>query len=59
MEQQMGFTDIECIPKHDLITGWIIQPGTVSRISIGGNPEFMKNDIAGKDEKVIIVYHAR
>lgn len=57
--QAMGFTNITIITKKDLITGLITKPGTVSRISIGGNPDFVKNDIFAKDSAVIIEYHSK
>ena len=40
-----GFKNIKCIPKNDLITGWINKEGTTDKVSIDGNNNFKKDDL--------------
>jgi len=52
-----GFTNIETVPKNDLITGWINKENHVDKVTIGGE-RFSKNNIVSKDAKVVITYHS-
>lgn len=54
----MGFTNIKCIPKEDLITGWINKEGETDKITINNNDQFKKDEIFSEDAEVIITYHS-
>lgn len=56
--EAMGFTNIQIIPKYDLITGWIKHPGATISVSIEGNRNFEAGDTVPQNATVIIVYHA-
>lgn len=55
----MGFSNVLAIPKKDLVIGLFKHPGTVSRISIAGNPSFHADETYHQESKVIIEYHVR
>lgn len=54
-----GFVNVECMAKHDLVTGWITHPGTVCRVSIAGNPKFEEGDVFSVEDTVIVQYHEK
>ena len=56
--ENMGFTNIKCIPKEDLITGWINKEGETDKITINNNDQFKKDEIFSEDAEVIITYHS-
>lgn len=56
--REMGFTDIICVPKENLIFGWINKEGETEEISVNGDNKFYKGDIFSKNAKVVINYHS-
>ena len=56
--KDMGFTNIQSIPKEDLITGWMNKDGETDKITINNNSKFEKDEIFSKDAEIIITYHS-
>jgi len=55
--KNMGFTNVKCVPKGDLITGWLNKEGETDKITIN-NSKFKKDDIFPADADVVITYHS-
>ena len=55
--ENLGFKNIETVPKNDLIKGWFTKDGEIEKISIGGDSIFEEGDIFSKNKTVVITYH--
>lgn len=53
-----GFTNIKCIPLHDLTTGWLKKPNTVDSITVAGNAVSSGGRKFPPDATVVISYHS-
>ncbi len=53
-----GFLNIECIPLHDLTTGFLKKEGTVESITINGNNYFSFKERFSNDAAIVISYHS-
>lgn len=58
MLRNAGFTNIQCIPLHDLTVGLVKKPDMVESISINGKNVTEGNDKYAPDTPVIISYHS-
>ena len=58
MFKSAGFTDIKCVPLHDLTTGWIKKPDTVESITINGTEVASGGKKYSPDATVVISYHS-
>ena len=56
--EDMGFTNIKCVPNEDLITGWINKNGSTDKITIDNDSDFEKDEIFPEDAEVVINYHS-
>lgn len=58
MFKAAGFTNIKCVPLHDLRTGLLKKPDTVESITIDGNDNISYGKKYSPDATVIISYHS-
>lgn len=56
--EDMGFTNIKCVPNEDLITGWINENESTDRITIDNDSDLKKDEIFPEDAEVVITYHS-
>lgn len=61
MLQELGFTQIYERKIEDLVTGWIVQEGSVERVLLNGEDEkpIVKNVSYEYDQKIVICYHTK
>lgn len=53
-----GFTNVNCVPLHDLVTGLLKKPDTVASITINGAEITSCNEKFPPDAPVVISYHS-
>lgn len=56
--EREGFTNVTVQVEYDLLTGWIIDNGSVKSITIDGDKNYTCSDEYRPDAEVIITYHA-
>lgn len=54
---EAGFQNIKTKAIYDLKTGWIVKDGTVEKVSIDGDTDFLKGSTVYYDVQIVITYH--
>lgn len=56
--ESAGFTNINCEPMGDLITGWLYKENEINEILVNGTSTFSKNSKFLPDVQIVISYHS-